>query len=107
DDQVYAARKRRCDVGYLRRPLRTADGRIAYRCPAEPERDFEAKGGDPRDAANRMCLCNGLLATIGLGQRRASGYEEPPVVTAGRDVQAVAPRFSDGADGSYSAAEVV
>ena len=45
---------------------------------------------DPADTANRICLCNGLLATIGLGQRHASGYQEPPIVTAGRDVETIA-----------------
>lgn len=106
DAAVYVQRKRRCDVGYLRQPFRASDGRVGYRCPAEPERDFQAKGGDPADAANRMCLCNGLLATVGLGQRQASGYEEPPLVTAGDDLRTIA-RFSDGAGASYSAAEVV
>jgi NAD(P)H-dependent flavin oxidoreductase YrpB (nitropropane dioxygenase family) len=106
DPAVYAARTRRCDVGYLRRPFRAADGSIGYRCPAEPEREFVAKGGEPDDAVNRMCLCNGLLATIGLGQRRASGYEEPPVVTAGEDLKTIA-RFWSGAGTLYSAADVV
>jgi nitronate monooxygenase len=106
DPEVYAGRTRRCDIGYLRRPCRTADGGVEYRCPAEPERTFEAKGGDPGDATKRMCLCNGLLATIGLGQRRASGYEEPPVVTAGHDLRTVA-RFSAGDGASYTAADVV
>jgi len=106
DHAVYSQRTRRCDIGYLRRPFRTADGRVGYRCPAEPEPDFETKGGDPGDTANRMCLCNGLLATIGLGQRHASGYDEPPIVTAGRDLETIA-RFSDGAGTSYSAADVV
>lgn len=106
DDAVYDQRTRRCDVGYLRRPFRGADGRVGYRCPAEPERAFEAKGGDPADARRRMCLCNGLLATIGLAQRRPSGYVEPPVVTAGHDLRTIA-RFSDGTGSSYSAAEVV
>jgi hypothetical protein len=90
----------------LRRPFRTADGRLGYRCPAEPDDEFRAKGGDPDDAEKRMCLCNGLLATIGLGQRRSSGYEEPPLVTGGEDVRTIA-RFSDAFGASYSAAEVV
>jgi NAD(P)H-dependent flavin oxidoreductase YrpB (nitropropane dioxygenase family) len=106
DDAVYAQRTRRCDVGYLRRPFRDADGRVGYRCPAEPERTFEDKGGDPADATRRMCLCNGLLSTIGLGQRRASGYEEPALVTAGHDLRTIA-RFSDGTGASYSAADVI
>ena len=53
-----------------------------------------------------MCLCNGLLATIGLAQRRPSGYAEPPVVTAGHDLRTIA-RFSGGTGSSYSAADVV
>jgi NAD(P)H-dependent flavin oxidoreductase YrpB (nitropropane dioxygenase family) len=106
DQAIYARRTRRCDVGYLRRPFRTADGHVGYRCPAEPERDFAAKGGEASDAANRMCLCNGLLSTIGLGQRQASGYEEPPLVTAGQDLRVIA-RLSDEGRSFYSAADVV
>jgi NAD(P)H-dependent flavin oxidoreductase YrpB (nitropropane dioxygenase family) len=106
DPAVYAERRRRCDVGYLRRPFRAADGRVRYRCPAEPERDFVHKGGEPDDAVNRMCLCNGLLSTIGLGQRQLSGYEEPPVVTAGEDLKTIS-RFAGNADTLYSAADVV
>jgi NAD(P)H-dependent flavin oxidoreductase YrpB (nitropropane dioxygenase family) len=105
-ESVYAQRVRRCDIGYLRRPFRDADGRIGYRCPAEPETDFQAKGGQPDDGARRMCLCNGLLATVGLGQRRASGYQEPPLVTAGDDLRTIA-RFSGGTGAPYSAADVV
>ncbi len=106
DEAVYARRVRRCDVGYLRRPFRTADGRVGYRCPAEPERDYQAKGGEASDTTSRMCLCNGLLSTVGLGQRHASGYDEPPLLTAGKDLETIV-RFSDAAGSSYSAADVV
>jgi len=105
-EAIYAERSRRCDVGYLRRAFRTADGAIGYRCSAEPEADFQAKGGQPADTEHRLCLCNGLLATVGLGQRRASGYEEPPLVTAGDDLKTIA-RFSAGTVAPYGAADVV
>jgi NAD(P)H-dependent flavin oxidoreductase YrpB (nitropropane dioxygenase family) len=106
EDEVYAARERRCDVGYLRQPFRRANGEIGYRCPAEAVSTYQAKDGDPADAEQRRCLCNGLLANIGLGQRRISGYEEPPLVTAGHDIETVA-RFADPVTGLYSAADVV
>lgn len=105
-EAIYAERTRRCDVGYLRRAFRTADGAIGYRCSAEPEADFQAKGGQPADSEHRLCLCNGLLATVGLGQRRASGYLEPPLVTAGDDLKTIA-RFSAGTVAPYGAADVV
>jgi NAD(P)H-dependent flavin oxidoreductase YrpB (nitropropane dioxygenase family) len=106
EDEIYAARERRCDVGYLRQPYRAANGEIGYRCPAESVSAYRAKEGDPRDTEQRRCLCNGLLATVGLGQRRGSGYEEPPLVTAGDDIATVARFVADG-HGWYSASDVV
>lgn len=86
DGAVYAQRERRCDLGYLRRAYRKADGTVGYRCPAEPVEDYVRKGGDAADTLGRKCLCNALLANIGLAQRRVGGYEEPPLVTAGDDL---------------------
>ncbi|HEX9354616.1 MAG TPA: nitronate monooxygenase [Streptosporangiaceae bacterium] len=86
DDEVYAARPRLCDLGYLRVPYQRAGGRVGYRCPAEPDGVYLRKGGTAEDASGRRCLCNGLLATIGLAQRTAAGPAEPPVVTLGQDL---------------------
>ena len=80
---VHEARGRRCDLGYLRQPYRREDGSVGYRCPAEPEEDYVRKGGDRADTVGRKCLCNGLLATVGLGQRLEDGRTEPPIVTGG------------------------
>jgi len=33
----------------------------------------------------KVCLCNALLANIGLEQVRADGYVEPPLITLGDD----------------------
>jgi len=83
---TYDKRGRICDVGYLRTPFLDRKGKIRYRCPAEPIDDYIQKGGDEQETANKVCLCNGLMATIGLGQfRKEDGYE-PAVVTIGQDL---------------------
>ena len=95
-----------CDLGYLREAYWTDDGKIAYRCSAEPEASYLAKGGKIEETAGRKCLCNALLANIGHPQRRADGVAEPPLVTVGDDVNRVAAFLLDGQE-SYSAADVV
>src|SRR5208282_990107 len=67
DADQYAARTRICDLGYLRHLYRKPDGTPGYRCPGEPIADFVQKGGATADAEGRKCLCNGLVANIGLG----------------------------------------
>ena len=48
------------------------------------------KGGEAADTVGRACLCNALLANIGLGQtRRGSGYTEDPLVTLGSSLDSV------------------
>lgn len=103
---VVGARRRICDLGYLRRLYRKPDGQLGYRCPGEPEEQFLAKGGDPAEAIGRKCICNGLAATVGLGQIQAHGYHEPALVTAGEDVRGLA-RFLPAGRDSYSAADVL
>lgn len=105
-DEVYAARDRACDLGYLRQLYRREDGTTGYRCPAEPIADFERKGGDPADAVGRKCLCNGLFAAMGLGDALPDGKTEPAIVTAGADVAEVA-RFVPPGKSSYPAADVL
>ncbi len=85
DPARYAARTRTCDLGYLRTPYRRDDGRIGFRCPAEPEDAYIAKGGSPEDTVGRKCLCNGLLANIGHPQQRDDGPERA-LLTAGDDL---------------------
>lgn len=106
DPGAYAARRRRCDLGYLTTPYRRADGTLGYRCPAEPVADYVAKGGKAEDCVGRRCLCNGLTAAVGLAQRRPSGYTEPPLLTLGDDARGVLAALSpDGRP--YHAEDVV
>ncbi|MFI7542818.1 nitronate monooxygenase [Actinoplanes sp. NPDC049599] len=105
DEQVYADRPRLCDLGYLRTPYRRDNGAVGYRCPAEPVAEYVRKGGAVEDTVGARCLCNGLVATVGLGQRRPDGYVEPPLVTLGQDLTFLAHLTGDGHD--YGAADVV
>ncbi|HVZ82363.1 MAG TPA: nitronate monooxygenase [Terracidiphilus sp.] len=106
DEGVYQARKRVCDLGYLREPYETAEGEIAYRCAAEPVATYAAKGGGAEATEGRKCLCNALLANIGHAQTRAGGTAEPALVTVGNDLKTVA-QFVRPETGSYTAADVV
>ena len=103
--EVYDARRRVCDLGYLRTPFRRVDGTIGLRCPSEPVDAYARKGGSVDDTVGRACLCNGLMATVGLGQRRPDGAE-PPVVTMGDDVNAAVHALAPHA-GDWSASAVV
>ncbi len=103
---VYEGRNRICDLGYLRHLYRKADGTPGYRCPAEPVDDFIRKGGTEAAAQGRKCLCNSLLANIGLGQVRSATDTELALLTAGDDVADIARFLKPGQD-SYSAADVV
>ncbi|MCZ6785985.1 MAG: nitronate monooxygenase [Planctomycetota bacterium] len=103
---VYEARKRVCDLGYLRHAYRRDDGRLGWRCPSEPTHIFEKKGGDLADSVGRKCVCNGLLANITLAQVRPNGDSELPLFTAGDDVAGVA-RFLPKGQTSYNARDVI
>lgn len=106
DGELYADRSRICDLGYLRSPVERPDGSISYRCAAEPEHMYLRKGGDLADLAGRTCLCNALMANIGLGQVRRSGYIEEAAVTLGSDL-ASAHRLIERHPAGWTAREVV
>lgn len=104
EPEVAGARRRVCDLGFLRTPVRGPRG-LLYRCAAEPVAAYVRKGGAQADTQGRQCLCNGLLATIGLAQRRPGGRVEPPLVTIGKDLSFL-PELSPNAE-PYTAADVV
>ena len=105
DPEVYTTRERICDLGFLRQLYRKIDGSLGYRCAGEPIADFIRKGGELAETVGRKCLCNGLAATVGLGQTR-EGEVEPALVTAGNELVDLARLFAEGAD-SYTAADVL
>ncbi len=107
EEEVYEARHRTCDLGFLREGYRREDGTIGWRCPAEPEAAYLRKGGLREETIGRKCICNGLLATIGLGQVRMDGQQESPVVTSGNDVNSILRYLKEQDANSYSAGDVV
>lgn len=107
DPGVYAGREReRCELGYLRTAYRREDGQLGWMCPAEPVKDYVRKGGDPGDTVGRKCLCNALLANVGLGQVQHGGATEKMLLTSGDMVSDVA-RFLPPGEASYTAEDVV
>jgi nitronate monooxygenase len=106
EEDVYHARPRICDLGYLREAYRTPEGAIDYRCPAEPVNVYVAKGGKKEDTEGRKCICNALLATIGQPQERKGKIVEQGIVTSGDDLPKVT-RFLPEEGLVYTAADVV
>jgi NAD(P)H-dependent flavin oxidoreductase YrpB (nitropropane dioxygenase family) len=103
----YEQRPRCCDIGRLREPYVTPEGAIGYRCSAEPLKNFVMKGGTEAETVGRKCLCNGLMANIGLGQiHKKDGYHEEDLVTMGDDCSFVHELLKDGKT-SYSAADAI
>jgi NAD(P)H-dependent flavin oxidoreductase YrpB (nitropropane dioxygenase family) len=102
----FAARPKLCDLGYLREPAISETGRTIYRCPSEPDDQFIKKGGAVEDIDGRKCLCNGLMANIGLPQARKDGYVEAPIVTLGSDIEGAKVLLKSHPDG-YGADEAV
>ena len=106
EEEVYLARPRICDLGYLREAYRTPAGTIDFRCPGEPASLYVSKGGKVEDSVGRNCLCNALLAAIGCAQERSGNRIEPGVVTSGDDLTGIG-RFLPANASTYTAADVV
>ncbi|MBV2169941.1 MAG: nitronate monooxygenase [Bdellovibrio sp.] len=106
DQETYEKRKRICDLGYLRHAYKKEDGTIGQRCPAEPVEDYVKKGGKREETVGRKCLCNALMADIGMPQVQAGGEVEQPLLTAGDDLNLLGRILKPG-QMSYSATEVI
>jgi len=106
EHQIYSARPRICDLGYLREAYRTPAGTIDYRCSAEPVSTYVSKGGKVENTVGKKCLCNALMANIGHPQIRNTKHVENGLVTSGNDLAGIAHFLPPGAS-SYSAADVV
>ena len=106
-DETYGHRARICDLGYLREAYKTPEGEVGYRCAGEPITLYVDKGGSAAEAAGRKCLCNALMANIGLAQVRAGKHLERGLITAGDDVAGGLRFLPAGGPEMYSAADVV
>lgn len=99
-----AQRVRICDLGYLQTAYLDRSGRLQGRCSAEPIDTYVQKGGHIEDTYRRACLCNGLLANIGLGQVQKWG-KESQLFTAGDDLVNIP--LGSAENPSYSAEDVI
>ncbi len=104
---VFAARCKRCDLGFLRQAYVRDDGTLGWRCPAEPESSYLRKGGKEEDILGRKCLCNGLMSAVGLGQVLDDGTVERPIVTCGDEVRHICQFLRNEASDSYRASDVI
>ena len=102
EPELYAQRRRICDVGYLREFYWAGEGKTGLRCAAEPVEDYVRKGGTLEDTVGRKCLCNALLADAGYPQMQKWGDLEQPLITSGDDVV----KLSHWKPG-YTAADVI
>ncbi len=106
EEAVYDERPRICNLGFLREAYRTPEGRIGYRCASEPLSLYLSKGGHEEDTVGRKCICNGLLANIGLPQVLNGNRVEQGIVTAGDDITTIA-QFLQPGQMHYSALDVI
>jgi nitronate monooxygenase len=106
EDQVYSARPRICDLGYMREAYRIPSGGIDYRCSAEPVTSYLSKGGKLEHTAGKKCLCNALMANIAHPQVRNGKYTELALITSGNDLAGV-DRFLPEGSKTYTAEDVV
>ena len=103
---TYEQRYRICDLGTLRQPYRRADGTIGFRCPAEPLRAYTAKGGKQEDTIGRKCLCNALIANVGMPQSLPNGTREQCLITMGNELADI-DRFCSQDAIDFTAADVI
>lgn len=97
DDEVYADRPRICDIGMLQqrgfnKPDEQGERTLFQRCPSAPVSGYVKNRGLARNTEERRCLCNGLLASVGLGQVKliqGEYVEEPAIVTLGNDLDGI------------------
>lgn len=97
DAERYGARKRICDLGYLRSPYVDEKGELVFLCEAAPDAAQENEGC--------MCLCNSMFANAGIAQVRNNGYRELPLVTAGEAINEIADIIKS--DSIYTAEDAV
>ena len=80
-----------CDLGVLQQwgvtnPTDGSARTLMQRCPSAPVGSYVHRRGPERGTDQRRCLCNGLLACVGLGQvheRDGTVTEEPAIITLG------------------------
>ncbi len=107
DKDVYEARERVCDLGYLREMFQAEEGKVGFRCAAEPVKNYTSRGGLEADTEGRKCLCNSLMAGAGTPQIQKNGQTENILVTSGDEVGFMKGFLSKFPTTGYTAKDVV
>ena len=106
DKNLFENRKKICNLGYLRNLYKKEDGSVGYRCPAESKENFEKKGGVSNETTEgKRCLCNALLATVGMPSIYKDGTIEKALITMGTKVDALKDLLKQKSD--FSAGDVI
>ncbi len=106
DKNLFENRKKICNLGYLRNLYKKEDGSVGYRCPAESKEEFEKKGGVTNEnTEGKRCLCNALLATVGMPSIYKDGTIEKALITMGTKVDALKDLLKQKTD--FSASDVI
>ena len=105
-DEVYQSRTRVCDLGYLREIYQTEAGKLGFRCASEPQALYQAKHGKLEDTTGRKCLCNSLMADVGMAQVQRGGEVEQALVTSGDDLLKLG-SFIEKYSTDYGATDVI
>jgi len=106
DGEVYEKRRRKCELGYLREAYERDDGTLGWRCSADDPATYVRHGGKLEETVGRKCLCNGLMANIGLPQIRSDKTAERPLVTCGDDLSGINQLVNPDRT-SYSSSDVI
>ena len=114
EEDVYEGRRRICDIGLLQqrgfsKPDENGNRTLFQRCAAAPVDSYLDNRGIERNTEERRCLCNGLLASVGLGQvKKINGEwtEEPAIVTLGNRLDGIR-RLSRQGQTPYYVGDVV
>ncbi|MCB1190084.1 MAG: nitronate monooxygenase [Leptospiraceae bacterium] len=115
DKEVYENRNRTCDIGLLHqfglsKPDESKMRKMFQRCPAAPVNGFIKNRGIERNTEEKRCLCNGLLAAVGLPQVakdvNGNAMDEPSIVSLGENLQGIR-ELSRNGQIHYSCADVI
>lgn len=114
EQDVYESRRRVCDLGVLQQwgvtsPTDGSPRTLMRRCPSAPVDSYVQRRGLERGTDQRRCLCNGLLACVGLGQvhqHAGKVTEEPAIITLGDHLEG-ARRLSRHGQSPYWAKDAV
>ncbi len=107
EKSVYDARVRKCDLGFLREFYRKENGEVGYRCAAENIEAYISKGGKIENTFGRKCLCNALIANVGMPQKTSETDVEKCLITLGDDFAGIGKRFCKENNTEYTAKDVI